>query len=228
MDRADEFSTYLSLWFMTLLTSILKYILGSWSINKCYEWLTQEIGLDLEQEIDSNKWFPKSNSAREVRDSLQRKAESLGVEFKYNTKIQHILKEGNRWHCTIENTDSNNIKHFSSDKVIVATGGLSYPKVGTDGTGHKFLQQIGHSINDTFPALTPLIGNHPGFGCQLAGISLNVHLTLVQQFFKENNKVKKKRMESKRQGFLFTHRGYSGPAILDMSHLMVNHLDEKP
>lgn len=56
---------------------------------------------------------------------------------------------------------------FSSSQVV-ATGGKSYPKLGTDGTGWDVLARLGHSLNEPYPALTPLKGSHPG-GAQLAG-----------------------------------------------------------
>jgi predicted flavoprotein YhiN len=52
---------------------------------------------------------------------------------------------------------------------VVATGGMSFPKVGTDGTGHRILSQLGHSLHEPYPALTPLTGGHPGDGDNLAG-----------------------------------------------------------
>lgn len=99
----------------------------------------------------------------------------------------------------------------------MATGGLSYPAVGTDGMGHSFLSKLGHTIKPTYPALTPLLGPHPG-GEKLPGISLDV-VASVKGIHS------KKTVEAQRTGFLFTHRGYSGPAILDVSHLLVKSME---
>lgn len=69
-----------------------------------------------------------------------------------------------QWCCSCE-------RKTSSDSVppqVMATGGLSFPKMGTDGTGHRIVQRLGHSIHPVYPALTPLKGSHPADG-QLAG-----------------------------------------------------------
>ncbi len=97
---------------------------------------------------------------------------------------------------------------------MVATGGLSFPAVGTDGTGHRLLAGLGHSLKPVYPALTPLTGPHPA-GSQLAGLSLEVLLECQTGRQRKASKV------ASRPGFLFTHRGYSGPAVLDVSHYAV-------
>ncbi|MEW5301926.1 MAG: hypothetical protein WDW36_004750 [Sanguina aurantia] len=111
-----------------------------------------------------------------------------------------------QWRCVLGDGSQ-----LDSDCLVVATGGLSFPAVGTDGTGHRVLKHLGHSLHEPYPALTPLTGAHPA-GHQLAGLSLydvqlSVHLPNV-----------KKPKISPRTGLLFTHRGYSGPSILDLSH----------
>eukprot|EP01121_Diplochlamys_sp_Union-15-3_P001437 TRINITY_DN11244_c0_g1_i1.p1 TRINITY_DN11244_c0_g1~~TRINITY_DN11244_c0_g1_i1.p1 ORF type:complete len:139 (-),score=18.00 TRINITY_DN11244_c0_g1_i1:402-818(-) len=60
---------------------IMQKIFKSWSLSRCYDWLSNDIGICLEKEIDSNKWFPRSNSAREVRDLLQKKRKILESNF---------------------------------------------------------------------------------------------------------------------------------------------------
>lgn len=74
-------------------------------------------------------------------------------------------------------------------------------QVGTDGTGHRILQQLGHTLHPTYPALTPLTGPHPG-GHQLAGLSLYAVDMSIQA-----PGVKKAR-RAMRSGLLFTHKGY--------------------
>ena len=92
----------------------------------------------------------------------------------------------------------------------MATGGLSVPATGSDGAGLEFARALGHEIHETYPALTPLLAD-PAVHASLAGVSLPVVLrgtdggrTVVSE-----------------GGFLFTHRGYSGPSVLDLSHLAV-------
>lgn len=72
-----------------------------------------------------------------------------------------------RWACKLKDGSV-----VEADRVILATGGLSFPAVGTDGTGHRIArEQLGHSLREPYPALVPLTGPHPG-GAQLAGLSL--------------------------------------------------------
>jgi predicted Rossmann fold flavoprotein len=107
------------------------------------------------------------------------------------------------------------------EKIILATGGLSYPAMGTVGTGYTILSEdLGHTLRDPYPALTPLKGYIPGDGYELSGVSLStVDVSAVITKKQTAKKQKKgKQIHSKRQDILLTHRGYSGPSILDISH----------
>ena len=86
-------------------------------------------------------------------------------------------------------------------------GGLSFPKVGTDGTGHRFMEKLGHTLGKgIYPALTPIVADHPA-GKNLAGVSLySVALECVGPE-KKKKKKKKKATGAMRTGLLFTHRG---------------------
>jgi predicted Rossmann fold flavoprotein len=94
--------------------------------------------------------------------------------------------------------------------VVLATGGLSVPKTGSDGTGINLAARLGHVVHATYPALTPLIVE-PATHASLSGVSLKVRLRA---------RWKGKATEAS-GGFLFTHRGYSGPSVLDLSHIVV-------
>eukprot|EP00854_Cymbomonas_tetramitiformis_P002578 gene2578-biopygen2508 len=115
------------------------------------------------------------------------------------------------------------------------TGGLSFPGVGTDGTGHRILQKCGHSLHPTYPALTPLTGPHPG-GQQLAGVSMNIALQCSpgaeaegasEPRGKASKRRRKKARKAQRTGMVFTHKGYSGPSVLDLSHHAVKALERR-
>jgi hypothetical protein len=99
---------------------------------------------------------------------------------------------------------------IDADAVVVATGGLSVPKTGSDGIGLSILGRLGHTIHPTYPALTPVTAGETVFTA-LAGVSLPVTLTARS----------KERRASAAGGFLFTHQGYSGPSVLDVSHVLV-------
>ena len=106
---------------------------------------------------------------------------------------------------------------LEADAVIVATGGLSVPKSGSDGLGLAILRKLGHTVHPTYPALTPLTGSTPPFA-DLAGLSLKVAVTARSDA----------RTAVSEGGFLFTHRGYSGPSVLDVSHVAVRSLEAGP
>ncbi len=96
------------------------------------------------------------------------------------------------------------------DAVIVATGGLSVPKTGSDGIGVNIVQALGHTVHPMYAALTPLTAEPAPFA-ELAGISLPVTITAKDR----------DRRATATGGFLFTHHGYSGPSVLDVSHVAV-------
>jgi predicted Rossmann fold flavoprotein len=188
--------------------NLLNKVFKSWSLEACHHWFTDDIGLDMVTEEASNKWFPASNSAKEVRDLLLDAAIHAGARFRYNSGANSIERSDNgTWVVT---TFDGTV--YSALAVILATGGLSVPTTGTDGDGHRMLQSLGQELVPTYPALTPLTGEHPGHD-NLAGLSLEVGLRVVDHG--------KQVGTSNRRGFLFTHRGFSGPAVLDVSHWVV-------
>lgn len=185
----------------------MKNIFKSWSIQECKKWFEQETGLQLACEAHSNKWFPVSNSAKEVRDLLLQKALACGVRVVYKSAAEEIKKTDGVWQVT---TSAGKV--LEAGRIVISTGGYSIPTTGTDGMGHRMMKKAGHKIRPVYPALTPLLGNNTKHHA-LSGISLEVELNVYEQG--------RKTYTSERSGFLFTHRGYSGPAILDASHLYI-------
>jgi predicted flavoprotein YhiN len=105
---------------------------------------------------------------------------------------------------------------LEADAVIVATGGLSVPNTGSDGLGLKVVERLGHTVHPTYAALTPITAEPAPFA-KLAGVSLPVTLTARAG----------ERTAMATGGFLFTHHGYSGPVVLDVSHVAVRSRAEK-
>jgi predicted Rossmann fold flavoprotein len=187
---------------------LLRRILRTWSLDGQRRFFEQEVCLPLVLESETGKWFPKSNSARQVRDRLVALAASKGVEVWFESQVTGIeLGSGSKeWRLRFHDGE-----RVSAKTVIVASGGLSVPATGSDGTGLAWARQLGHRVYTTYPALTPLIQD-PARHAALAGVSLEVTLTADltgQKPFRS------------RGGFLFTHQGYSGPALLNISHLAV-------
>ncbi|MBC8329323.1 MAG: aminoacetone oxidase family FAD-binding enzyme [Planctomycetes bacterium] len=99
-------------------------------------------------------------------------------------------------------------EELRADRVILASGGQSVPETGSDGHGYEMARRLGHSLVPTYPALVPLTTRDDEL-TELAGISLPVRWRAVV-----DGKVREQRVRD----FLFTHRGFSGPAVLDASH----------
>lgn len=203
-------------------------MLASWSVERCREWLEQDVELELGIEHVTNKYFPLSNSSREVRDKLLQACIRAGVEIRYDTSVESLRPvasdDGTSWALRIRNSAEEQVP-----VVVLAMGGLSFPAVGTDGTGYAIARRdLKHELNEPYPALVPLTGDHPG-GERLPGVSLDVSLECQEVLVEGQAQKKKKKKKSKasREGFLFTHRGFSGPSILDLSHNVVRPLVRK-
>lgn len=183
----------------------LRKILRAWPLAEQITFFEQEVGIPLEEEVESAKLFPASHKARDVRDGLIDLARRSGVAFRFDTRVTGIARHGERWQVTVDQGDP-----LDADAVIVATGGLSVPNTGSDGTGLQILTRLGHGLHPTYAALTPLCTDDTRYA-QLAGISLRVTLTSTSAV----------RRATASGGFLFTHRGYSGPSVLNVSHVPV-------
>ena len=182
----------------------LRKILRSWPLPEQIAFFEGELGLRLVEEEESSKLFPESNRARDVRDGLLALAEQRGARFLPETTVTGIAPSAAGW--TVERDAG---PPFLVDRVIVASGGLSVPNTGSDGRGLAIMAALGHSIHPTYPALTPIVATPSPFS-DLAGVSLPVTITARDET----------RIATATGGFLFTHRGYSGPSVLDVSHVV--------
>src|SRR5262245_34948619 len=111
--------------------------------------------------------------------------------------------KGNRWQLPAVEPD----RWIDADAVVVSTGGLSFPRTGSDGTGYALVQALGHTLSPTTPALTPLASDD-ALGDAAQGITLEVELTLWVDGARE---------ERVHGSMVIAHFGYSGPAVLDLS-----------
>jgi predicted Rossmann fold flavoprotein len=183
----------------------LQRMLRGWPLREQVLFFENDLGIPLAEESETGKLFPASNRARDVRDALIRLARRRGAEILTDTLVTGIETEGPRLRVTREGAPP-----IDADAVVVATGGLSVPKSGSDGRLLPVLARLGHTIQPTYPALTPLTAP-PSAYSDLAGVSLAVGLRAASEG----------RAATASGGFLFTHRGYSGPAVLDVSHVAV-------
>jgi predicted Rossmann fold flavoprotein len=184
---------------------LVRRIVRSWPLREQVAFFERELGLPLVEEIESAKLFPASQRARDVRDRLLQLAQRRGAQLLLSTTVKDIAAVDAGWRVELRDGEA-----LNAGAVIIATGGLSVPSTGSDGTGLRVAQALGHDMTATYPALTPLTAHPAPFG-SLSGISLPVTLTARAGELSA----------TATGGFLFTHHGYSGPSVLDVSHVAV-------
>lgn len=183
----------------------MRKMLRSWPLAEQRAFFENDIGIPLVDEAEDLKVFPASHKARDVRDGLLAHARTHGAEIRMDTKVTGLTPLAAGWQVALDDAEP-----LSADGIIVATGGLSVPNTGSDGFGLRSLGALGHEVHDTYAALTPITANGGAFA-SLAGVSLTVTLTATSDA----------RSAEHTGGFLFTHVGYSGPAALNVSHVLV-------
>ncbi|MBW7992465.1 MAG: NAD(P)/FAD-dependent oxidoreductase [Planctomycetes bacterium] len=152
--------------------------------------------------------FPASDRAGDVRDALLNRAKRLGVNFLYDKRAGKITKQADTF---LIHTPKGPVR---AEKVIIATGGLSWPKTGCTGDGYRFARSFGHKISQTKASLVPLVSleDWPG---QLAGTPVeNVRISA-----RINNK-----KIATAGALIFTDDGIGGPGVLDMSRHLTDYL----
>ncbi len=160
-----------------------------------------ECGIPLKTER-GNRVFPESDRAADITAALERTAKERGVRF-IHERVRDIIIE-NGAVCGVDTGK----RRFTADKVIIATGGVSYPKTGSTGDGYELAKKAGHNIIPPRPSLVPLEIKEK-FCAEAMGLSLrNVKLTLMQG---------ETRLFSEQGEMLFTHFGVSGPLVLSAS-----------
>lgn len=156
-----------------------------------------------------NRVFPASNKASDVTATLLKAIERNGGQIIYNARVKSVAFDQQGFVVCV------NDSKVSYDKIIVATGGISYPGTGSDGDGYKLALNVGHTIVPTRAALCPIILRDDV--TELEGLSLkNVTVKAVCG----------KKEFSQFGEMLFTHNGVSGPCVLTLSSL-INRIDEK-
>jgi len=186
---------------------LLRHILRGWPVADQRRFFEDELHLPLVLEPETGKLFPEANRARAVRDALIDAARHHGAEIRFGVRAAGLVPPAGDgcWRILIAGGEP-----VAAGRVIVATGGLSVPTTGSDGAGLAWLAGLGLRLHQTYPALTPLLGSNPAHQA-LAGISLVAGIAAPGATHPAGTE----------GGFLFTHRGWSGPAVLDISHLAV-------
>ncbi len=158
------------------------------------------------------RYFPAGNKAADVLKALLKWLDTLNVEIRCNQKVEDLLIDDGK--ITGCKANGNVLK---ADKLIVATGGKSYPATGSTGDGYKLAKACGHTIEKPIPALVPLETN--GITAQrLQGLTLKNINAVVWSNGKKTGEAFGE--------MIFTHFGLSGPVILTLSRLVVKELQK--
>lgn len=175
----------------------------------------KEQGLEVKEER-GNRIFPVSNKSEDVLKCFTKKLKELEVEIRYETEVLQILVKQENEIPKIIGVKTNQGK-IQADKVILATGGKSYPLTGSTGDGYQLAKELGHKITEIRPSLVPLESYDKEMCKQLQGLSLrNVEIKLTDEETKKD--IYKDFGE-----MLFTHFGVSGPTILSSSAHLVRY-----
>lgn len=186
--------------------NVLRRIFKSWPHPEVRAWFEQELGVALKLEAESGKLFPVANRAVAVRDALHQACLEAGVEVRTGFRVASMTRTDSS--SFLLHRDASADAPLEASAVILATGGKSVPKTGSDGHGYSIAQSFGHSILPTYPALVPLRHAEQDL-LELAGITLPIAWSTW---------LHGKRLDSGVRSALLTHQGMSGPAILDASH----------
>ncbi|MBN2588395.1 MAG: NAD(P)/FAD-dependent oxidoreductase [Sedimentisphaerales bacterium] len=152
--------------------------------------------------------FPTTYKAEDVNNALIQKAKSLHVKFLFNKPVLDIVKKENVFLIKTKG------EQYSVEKVIIATGGVSWPQTGSTGDGYRFAKNLGHSVTEPRASLVPLITKEQ-WTSKLAGTSI--------ANMKISTNLDKKTIVT--QGAtVFTHNGLGGPAAQDMSRYLTDFL----
>ena len=161
---------------------------------------------------ETGKIFPVSNRAADVLDALLRRLARSGARLVYEEALQDLVPREGGFRLVTSRGER------LARKVILTTGGQSYPGSGTTGDGYPILTRLGHTIVPPRPALVPLTVNAPWVP-DLRGLTLpDVTLTVTDGG---------KKLISRRGSLLFAHFGLSGPVALDVSRVVSGHAEPK-
>jgi predicted Rossmann fold flavoprotein len=165
----------------------------------------EERGLPF-KEVNAGKIFPETLNSRDVLRVLMNECLKQKVTISYNSGVTDIIKSAE--YFDIYSAES----HYQSKNVVIATGGRSYPSTGSTGDGYAIAQAFGHSIADVAPSLAPVYIND-FFFTPCAGISLD---QANIQLYRNGKKIRQTSGD-----VLFTHKGISGPGIIDFSRYLL-------
>lgn len=183
--------------------NIVRNILAAFDSAATIRWFAA-LGVTLKRE-ETGKLYPTTDSAATVRAALVNRCHELGVTIRTTAKVHRILPPAAiRQQFLLEHTHGN----VTATHLILATGGRSLPKSGSDGSGWALARELGHDITPTHQALAPLVLDSSFFHASLSGLTMEVELSTFAQG---------KLLDRRTHSMVWTHFGISGPAAMDAS-----------
>ncbi len=180
---------------------VIKNILASYSVERTVAWFAS-LGVTLKRE-ETGKLFPVTDSAKTILNALVDRCRILRIVMRLNHRVSRIEPLANNGFCIHHSQGT-----IQAKKLVLATGGRSLPRTGSDGGGYQLARALGHHITPTVPALVPLRLHHAFFHATLSGLSHEVELTTV---------VTGREVDHRTGSLLWTHHGISGPVVMDAS-----------
>ncbi len=207
--------------------NVVRRVLRAFTPEQTLRWFEDELRVALKLE-ETGKYFPESDDAQTVLDALLAACERAGVALRAGARVVRLSRDGTTWRAGVQRVSGSAefgegvarsgsvlfelpavepVEWLEADAVLLSTGGLSFPRTGSDGTGYALALALGHTLVPTMPALTPLVAVDPL--CRSAqGVTLEAELALW---------VDGRVAERVRGSLLFAHFGVTGPAALDLS-----------
>jgi predicted Rossmann fold flavoprotein len=180
---------------------IIKNVLAAFSVEATTKWFAS-MGVELKRE-ETGKLFPVTDKARTILNALLTRCRELGVIIRQDHRVTGIEPSGESGFMLGHNQGT-----LHATSVILATGGRSIPKSGSDGFGYTLARRLGHSVTATVPALVPLVLKDSMFHTGLSGLSQEAELTTM---------VLGRKVDQRTGSLLWTHLGISGPVVMDAS-----------
>ena len=182
-------------------SAVVRRILRAFPVGETIRFFA-EIGVPLHEEA-GGKLFPVSNRARDVLDALLRESGRVGVELRGGCRVLDVVRDAGAFRLRTAQGD------LAAASVVLATGGLSLPRTGSDGSGLAIAGRLGHTIVETTPALAPLLlSEETGVHKTLSGVAHDAELTVWI------DGAASRRLSG---ALLWTHFGLSGPVALNAS-----------
>jgi predicted Rossmann fold flavoprotein len=182
---------------------IIRNVLAALSVEDTVKWFVS-LGVALKAE-DTGKFFPVSDKARTVLDALIGRCHALGVTIRPDHRVVSVDVD--------PEIDGKFLIHHAHGTVraraiVLATGGCSLPRSGSDGVGYEFARRLGHHVTPTVPALVPFVLKETMFHQSLSGLTQQVELL---------TNVNGRSLDRRTGSLLWTHFGISGPVVMDAS-----------